>query len=100
MTRFPLAALARRVGGQERMARMLGWEDVKDMARHMNLDRMVHQGVNWARADEFAVACGYHPMEVWPDWLDCDPSLGNGPGRPRRPRREPCWRELRRMVAS
>lgn len=97
--RFPLTALARKVGGQERMARLLGWPSVKVMAKHMNVDRMMHRGVNWARADEFAAACGFHPMEVWPDWLDCPPSLGGGP-RGRRPLREPRWAELRRMVEA
>lgn len=36
--------------------------------------RRVKHGVTWTEADEWAVAFGYLPFEVWPEWEQADPA--------------------------
>ena len=49
-----------------------GYETANDLGRVLKLSRsnvqqLKARGVPIHRADEFAVACGFHPLEVWGD---------------------------------
>jgi hypothetical protein len=60
---FPLATLLAAVGESSpwRLCRIVGasGSTVTAAARH---------GCTEMQADRWAVACGYHPAEVWSDW--------------------------------
>jgi hypothetical protein len=61
--RFPMASLESR----------LGCTTAAELARMLCVcPRTVHRyrshGLNPTQADRVAVAVGYHPAEVWPDW--------------------------------
>ena len=94
--RYPIEPLMRLAGcydgshsPDKRLAEMLGFEDLRAMHHASDFYRLKRHGLTWERADQWACALGFHPCEVWPAWLDGEPT---GLGRPARPpRRSPRW---------
>ncbi len=61
-TKLPLSTLMERGG----------YKTANDLGRVLGLSRASiqrakHEGVPIMRADTFALACGFHPIEVWGD---------------------------------
>lgn len=69
MERFPLAPLVemvlRRWPAQtdDRIAQLLGVSPSR-------LCEWRNDGLTWSAADRAAVAIGYHPLSIWPNWCD------------------------------
>lgn len=36
--------------------------------------RRLQNGVTWGQADDYAIAYGFFPGEVWPEWEEADPA--------------------------
>ncbi|MFB4293276.1 hypothetical protein ACBI99_36940 [Nonomuraea sp. ATR24] len=65
---YPLERLLDRINlSVEQFAEMVG------ISRPTAYRRMKH-GVKWAEADDWAVAFGFLPYEIWPEWDLADPS--------------------------
>lgn len=63
--RFPVDALRR----------ALASESVTELARtcgvtQRSIHRYIHDGVPEAMTDAMAVRAGFHPAEVWPEWIE------------------------------
>jgi hypothetical protein len=58
---WPVEALAAAVGGKSNLVRMIDGG---------NVHRAYRDGLTDRQADRWAVRCGLHPFEVWPDMLD------------------------------
>jgi hypothetical protein len=61
--RFPISELESRLGGTS-AAELAGFLRVSSRT----VFRYRTHGLNIVQADRAAVAVGYHPAEVWPDW--------------------------------
>ena len=57
-TTWPTAPLLAAAGSTRRLCTLLGW------ARTRGIPAMLSD----RQADRWAVACGYHPEEIWPGW--------------------------------
>ena len=56
---------------------LLGRPSMSQLARTLRIDRrqlyrMRQRGLTVPRADGFAVAAGFHPGDVWPEWWAAD----------------------------
>ncbi|MFI7484072.1 hypothetical protein ACH9EU_16850 [Kocuria sp. M1R5S2] len=36
--------------------------------------RRLQRGITWGQADDYAIACGLLPWQVWPEWDEADPT--------------------------
>lgn len=96
--RLPVAPLVALCGGDDGVARRLGFANTRAMSRGFDWYRAKREGLTTARADEMAVGCGFHPMEVWGEaWLaagTADDPLARSL-KPMRRFREPRWALIR-----
>ncbi|MHB8342291.1 MAG: helix-turn-helix domain-containing protein [Mycobacteriales bacterium] len=64
-------------------------QSVEELAVGLGLDRrtlyrlMASERLSVHVADRFAVACGRHPVEIWPDWFNPVDRAGEGSGESR-----------------
>lgn len=61
--RLPLAPLVERYGSVSALARALGRDRIV-------VSKWNTHGLPAVSADTVAVAVGFHPVEVWPDWYE------------------------------
>lgn len=65
---YPIAALIAAVGlTVEELAEVVGISRATAYRRAKN-------GVQWSEADDWSVALGFLPFEIWPEWADSDPA--------------------------
>ena len=60
---FPLEPLLRECASVSTLSRAVGVDRATIGRRRQN-------GLSVFEADEWAVACGRHPIEVWSDWIE------------------------------
>jgi hypothetical protein len=73
LRRYPATKLLERIKGHDTyIANLLGVRRVTVVRwRSENSDLTC-----WM-ADEYAIRAGYHPAQIWPDWLDIHPPQTN-----------------------
>lgn len=60
-TRWPVEPLIRLAGG---------YSALQDKTGRGNVARAIREGLTDLLADRWAVACGFHPEQVWPGWVE------------------------------
>ena len=60
--RWPVAPLAERLGPDDLVRRL--------RSSHRDMAEFTAHGIPDAMADRWAVRCGLHPSEIWPEWAD------------------------------